>query len=114
MNLQNNIANSGVNQQKEVVQQPDLSFQKKQECAKYSNEIARAMKQAWWEELITFYSPKLDTCVYGWRTYEMTDPDAAAPESHYFLADALTKESLYFWSNDHPERERKIKELKGK
>lgn len=87
------------------------NFKKSQDCEKYSSEIIQAMNRDEWEEPIIFYSSKLNTCVYGWRTYEWWDTESM-PNSIYFLADILTKENIYFSRDDHSERELKIKELK--
>lgn len=99
------------NQQKNIENQSNDDFKKRQDCEKYSNEIAQSMNKKWWEELIVFYSPNLNTCVYGWREYEWGDSESM-PSSTYFLTDVLTKQNIYFWRDDHSERDQKIKELK--
>ena len=98
-------------QEKNIEKQSNDNFKKAQECEKYSNEIAQSMNKKWGEELIIFYSPSLNTCIYGWREYEWWGAESM-PSSIYFLADVLPKQNIYFWRNDHTERDAKIAELK--
>ncbi len=98
-------------QQKPIEKQPNDNFKKSQECEKYSDELFQLMNKSRWEELVVFYSSTLNTCIYGWREYEWGDSETM-PWSTYFLSDVLTKQNIYFWRNDHSEREARIQELK--
>lgn len=89
------------------------AFSKKQECAKYYEEIFQAMKKEGWEDFVLFYSPKLDSCVYWRRIYDFPDPEFDIPRSVFFLADVFTRENIEFNNSEWwLWRQNKIDELK--